>query len=298
MKRISLLFSIFSSLGAATLPVLGSGNSPAFAQTSGCGTGSSWYLLRTLTPVSVQQFNPACQEHDACYDTFGESKQDCDNQFRKRMLGICARDHKTIVQKPLQIQCNNRANAFYQGVVKGGQEAYNTSQAKARPRPTTVTLPTTVIDLPSVPSSTSTNSSPPTNSSTTTNVYRTSSGEECVGVTAQKGWQYFNLSKPRSRITYVKGRWSVDPNNYVFVGAEGHSGDDAKKLEPYNQYKYDQNFLFGALIVDIPTDGYGYIQVSAPQSLPRLITRTALRINDADNALGDNAGGVAVCFGD
>jgi hypothetical protein len=64
----------------------------------------------------------------------------------------------------------------------------------------------------------------------------------------------------------------------------------------YNQYKYDQSFPFGALIVDIPTDGYEYVWVQGSQQLPKPITRTTIRINDSDAALGDNSGVLRVCF--
>jgi hypothetical protein len=76
-------------------PVLIFDNSSATAQTSGCGSGKSWYLTRVATPVSARQFSVACDEHDACYDTYGKSKQECDKGFHNRMLGICARDHNT-----------------------------------------------------------------------------------------------------------------------------------------------------------------------------------------------------------
>jgi hypothetical protein len=272
MKRISLLFSAFSFLSAVTVPVLTSDNSPALAQTSGCGSGVSWYLAQVVTPISAQQFRVACDEHDACYDTFGKSKQECDNAFHNRMLGICARDHHTIIERPLKAQCNGRADAFYAAVRNGGQSAYDKAQAAARPTITTETLPTTVTEI-------------------------TLNGEECYEVNSRQGWQYFTLLRPRKRVTTISGSWSVDAKNYAGVGPGGHSGDDARRLEPYNQYKYDQNFPFGALFVDIPTDGYGYTQVSGAQVLQRQITKTAMRINDADNALGDNAGSLRVCFG-
>lgn len=117
---------------------------------------------------------------------------------------------------------------------------------------------------------------------------------QCFNVDSKQGWQYFNLNGSYRRITSIRGGWSVDARNYRQVGARGHSEPG---LEPYNQYKYDKNLPFGALLVDIPTDGYGYVWVRGRQRLPKPITRTAMRINDADNALGDNAGVLNVCFG-
>lgn len=131
MKRISLLLSIFTLFSAATASVLNFDGSSAVAQTSGCGSGSSWYLLRIGTPIAANQFRLACNEHDACYDTYGKSKQECDNAFHNRMLGICARDHNTIVGQPLKIACNGSADAYYVGVRDHAQDAYKKAQAAA-----------------------------------------------------------------------------------------------------------------------------------------------------------------------
>jgi hypothetical protein len=51
------------------------------------------------------------------------------------MLGICARDHNTIVGRPLKIACNGRADVFYTGVLEGGGTAYNDAQRAAAPKP-------------------------------------------------------------------------------------------------------------------------------------------------------------------
>jgi pimeloyl-ACP methyl ester carboxylesterase len=119
----------------------------------------------------------------------------------------------------------------------------------------------------------------------------------CVSVDSKLGWQHFNLPGNFTKVASISGGWSVDTRSYAPVGAAGHTGNDAELLEPYKQYKYDQNFPFGALIVDIPTDGHGYIWVQEPQQLPKPISETTIRINDADNALGDNEGNLQVCFG-
>ena len=114
-------------------PVLIFDNSSAVAQTSGCGSGSSWYLLRIGSPIAANQFRVACNEHDACYDTYGKSKQECDKAFHKRMLGTCARDHNTWVERLLRIACNGRADVYYTGVLEHAQDAYDKAQAAAKP---------------------------------------------------------------------------------------------------------------------------------------------------------------------
>lgn len=116
------------------------------AQTSGCGSGSSWYLLRILSPIGSSQFRVACNEHDACYDTLGKSQQECDKAFHNRMLGICAKDHNTWFGKPLKIACNGRADAYYTAVMENGGNAYNDGQAKARASQPTIT-PDIVVNI-------------------------------------------------------------------------------------------------------------------------------------------------------
>ncbi|MEI6446170.1 MAG: hypothetical protein WCO29_24345 [Nostocales cyanobacterium ELA583] len=116
---------------------------------------------------------------------------------------------------------------------------------------------------------------------------------KCFDVSSKKGWQYFDLGSPYTSIASVQGGWTVDYRNYAPVGPQGHNEPG---LEPYKQYKYDQNFPFGALFVDVPTDGYGYVWVRGSQQLPKPITRTSIRINDSDKSLGDNSGVLRVCF--
>jgi hypothetical protein len=106
---------------------------------------------------------------------------------------------------------------------------------------------------------------------------------KCFDVSSRTGWQYFDLGGPYTRIASVGGGWSVDARSYARVGPQGHNEPG---LEPYNQYKYDQGYPFGAL----------FVWVRGVQQLPKPITRTAIRINDADNALGDNSGVLRVCF--
>ncbi len=132
MKKISLFLSTFSFVSAAIAsPIPSLGTSTVLAQTSGCGSGWSNTALKVLSPVGSNQFRVACNEHDACYDTFGKSKQECDKAFHNRMLGTCGRDHRTIVERPLKIACNGRADAYFRAVKGGGQDAYDKSQATA-----------------------------------------------------------------------------------------------------------------------------------------------------------------------
>ena len=101
------------------------------AWTSGCGSGWSKVALMVFSPIASNQFRVACNEHDACYDTFGKSKSECDIAFHNRMLGICSSDHNTWFGKGLKALCNGRADAYYNAVRMSAQDAYNTAQKRA-----------------------------------------------------------------------------------------------------------------------------------------------------------------------
>jgi len=122
----------------------------------------------------------------------------------------------------------------------------------------------------------------------------------CFVVDSRKGWQYFRVPKSFTRVVSVNGRWSVDDRNYPRVDPNGHLGEAANRLQPYNQYKYDPQLPFGALLVEIPTGAFAptYASINSPMKLPsRSENSIGLRINDADNALGDNGGSLSICFG-
>lgn len=116
----------------------------------------------------------------------------------------------------------------------------------------------------------------------------------CVSVDSKRGWQRFNLPGSFTRVASISGGWSVDTRNYSPVGSSGHTGRDAEALTPYNQYKFDQRFPFGALLMG---SGQGVLWIQNPISFNGSFGAVDMRINDADNALGDNGGSLQVCFG-
>lgn len=131
------------------------------------------------------------------------------------------------------------------------------------------------------------------NSVSSTNATNSNSSV-CVSVDSTKGWQRFNLPGNFTKITSLGGGWSVDTRSYQPVNASGHGGSDAQALTPYNQYKFDQRFPFGALLM---ASSQGALWIQAPTSLNSPFNAVDMRINDADNALSDNGGLLQVCFG-
>ena len=119
--------------------------------------------------------------------------------------------------------------------------------------------------------------------------------EYCVSVDSRKGWQRFDLPHSFTKITSISGGWSVDTRKYSLVGSSGHLGQDAISLAPYNQYKYDQRFPFGALLMG---SGQGTLWIKSSNSFSSApFSAVDMRINDANNALSDNRGSLRVCFG-
>jgi hypothetical protein len=118
---------------------------------------------------------------------------------------------------------------------------------------------------------------------------------ECVNVSSTKEWQVFEfpdaLKLPHS-IVSVEGSWTVDANNYSPVsGLTGHTGSDAAKLAPYNDYKYYTAYPFGQLLMEVIGE---VTPVTGPTRILISTGRISFRIND--NGLGDNAGSLKVCF--
>jgi len=101
---------------------------PVKAQSSGCGSGWSWYLTPNLW------FKEACNNHDKCYDTFGKSKNDCDKQFHNEMLAACSREFPSVFQKisGQRATCNGLADTYYTAVLEKGWESYRKAQANAK----------------------------------------------------------------------------------------------------------------------------------------------------------------------
>jgi len=115
----------------------------------------------------------------------------------------------------------------------------------------------------------------------------------CVTVSSRSGWQHFNLARSVTGVRSISGGWSVDARMYAPVGASGHMGMDAQALSPYSQYKYSQNYPFGALLLGT---GREYFWIQPGSRLASAFSSIDLRINDSDGSLGDNSGSLTVCF--
>ena len=68
-----------------------------------------------------------CNHHDFCYQTCGRTKAECDSAFLDDMFRVC--NEMTAAQKAVCYpNCLAVANTYYDGVVVGGQSAYENGQ--------------------------------------------------------------------------------------------------------------------------------------------------------------------------
>lgn len=116
---------------------------------------------------------------------------------------------------------------------------------------------------------------------------------DCAKVDAKKGLQNLTFRHPIYEIEKVYGKWTVDKLNYAGVGASGHTGSDAQRLAPYNQYKKDQNYPFGALLLK---GKQGFIHIDGPMMIPSNQQPISGNFQINDTAFSDNDGSLTVCF--
>lgn len=113
--------------------------------------------------------------------------------------------------------------------------------------------------------------------------------DACYSVDAKRGWQYLQLSNSFSRVTRIRGSWTVDVINLNQVGPQGYS-----EIDEYDGFTYDETIPLGALLIGVP--GLTYSWLNEPQQLSQPVNTVALRINDDDFGLENNFGALQVCF--
>lgn len=128
--------------------------------------------------------------------------------------------------------------------------------------------------------------------------------KDCLYVDSRQGWQ--TLPAPSGSIVDIAadGAWTVLEGSVAPVGIKGHLGEAANALAIWTAYKFDQSYPFGAMLYRLPNGDTGSLAdfsakllagLVAGQSAP-LAGDLALRINDSDNSLNDNAGRIRICL--
>uniref|UniRef100_T1J7P6 Group XIIA secretory phospholipase A2 n=1 Tax=Strigamia maritima TaxID=126957 RepID=T1J7P6_STRMM len=94
---------------------------------NGCG---SFGVSLPDDKLPVAELRKCCDEHDICYDTCNNDKEDCDKTFRKCLFRICEK-YKNVIGKDLLKGCKATAQAMYAGTMTLGCKAYKDSQKDA-----------------------------------------------------------------------------------------------------------------------------------------------------------------------
>jgi hypothetical protein len=114
-----------------------------------------------------------------------------------------------------------------------------------------------------------------------------------VSIAADQGWQRVQVPRRASMIE-ISGSWNVH-HAHGRVGPEGYSGALGARMDrEYPQLKYAPAIPFAALLGRV--DGGAMTWINQPSFGVIPGTTLDLRINDSDEALGDNVGALEVCF--
>lgn len=126
MKKLKylLLFIASGTLTAIYFPA-----QAVHTEVNGCGSGPT----RSITPNGfLANFEPACNEHDLCYGILGQTRESCDNRFRRNMRQRCSSTYDDWWERPSRRICYENAELYYEAVRRLGGDAYREAQDHAR----------------------------------------------------------------------------------------------------------------------------------------------------------------------
>jgi hypothetical protein len=119
------------------------------------------------------------------------------------------------------------------------------------------------------------------------------SGPGVTSISSQTGWQQTGLylnAGDKFYVYYNGGSWSVDYNNFPYVGPAGYSTDVDKTIAP--GYKFDASVPYGYLLGEVGTGKEILIGNKGGPNTADVSGFLSLRINDSDATLGDNDGAI------
>lgn len=100
---------------------------PSRAVPNGCGGEGDWRSKYVPNNPTGASFEAACNNHDTCYETPGQPKEYCDNQFYNDMISACS----TKYGKGLRFgACKIATVGYYKYVSKKGLPFYNKAQGR------------------------------------------------------------------------------------------------------------------------------------------------------------------------
>lgn len=100
-----------------------------------CGPATDWWRVAVPQGYFEADFRPACNAHDACYDTCNEDQSRCDSEILEGWKAACRsayppQSHPEFGQRTYR-QCERIAGLAYGALIKLGGDAYKTAQEAA-----------------------------------------------------------------------------------------------------------------------------------------------------------------------
>ncbi|XP_009473130.1 PREDICTED: group XIIA secretory phospholipase A2 [Nipponia nippon] len=109
--------------GSKPLPRYGYKPSPP----NGCGSP----LFGVQFDIGIPSMTKCCNHHDRCYDTCGNKKNDCDEQFQSCLSKICRDVQKTLGISESVQACESTVQLLFDAVIHLGCKPYLDSQRAA-----------------------------------------------------------------------------------------------------------------------------------------------------------------------
>ncbi|XP_009333206.1 PREDICTED: group XIIA secretory phospholipase A2 [Pygoscelis adeliae] len=111
------------SRGSKPVPRYGYKPSPP----NGCGSP----LFGVQFDIGIPLMTKCCNHHDRCYDTCGNKKNDCDEQFQSCLSKICRDVQKTLGISESVQACESTVQLLFDAVIHLGCKPYLDSQRAA-----------------------------------------------------------------------------------------------------------------------------------------------------------------------
>ena len=122
-------------------------------------------------------------------------------------------------------------------------------------------------------------------------------GSGATSISSRAGWQLTGLylnAGDKFYVDYRGGSWTVDYNNFPYVGLGGYSTDIDKTIAPGSNAKIDTSVPYGYLLGKVGNGKEILIGNKGGSFTADVSGFLSLRINDIDSALGDNDGAITV----
>lgn len=94
---------------------------------NGCGSP----LFGFQFDIGIPSMTKCCNQHDRCYDTCGQEKQDCDEQFQDCLETICRNVQRTLGLAQSVQACESAVTLLFDAVMHLGCKPYLDSQRES-----------------------------------------------------------------------------------------------------------------------------------------------------------------------